>query len=668
MLPPVAVVLAVVAAVASVDAAGTPEYKPNHHELRKLMSDSAFLSLTTPCVPAGEKRFVAAEWIRTAFHDAATYDASTGLGGIDGSLDFERTRPENAGNAIPKTLEQFFSFRMDGVSVADLTVLGAISSTFACGGPEIPFRYGRADTKVANAEGLLPLPTQPVHVHAGQFKRMGFNATEMIQLVACGHTLGGVHAEFHPELTNQPTAAFDSTRTVFDNAVAVEWINGSSIDPLARRDDPNNVGLRSDANIFSLDGNVTMTEYVAAVLASSKQAFNNACARVFSRLFDEAVPKGTVLSEPIVPYPVSIGFELRRRKETFQIRIGGVRVWGMQDKFKAIKLSYFQRDGTPANTSDWTVGAAPRIVMNGRLAVLDFQTVTAKPISPITGISAIKATVILNDDTEYVDKDGASLVPIDDTIAIDYDAAFTCVHTKTNPAAQGLFVTVGVLGGENQDVYIMTKRADGSPGARVKAIYRRPRANTPFSYYGIYIPDMAAFDGGRGISRFAGLVVRPTGESIDNYNGYWFTPGNQVLGCAATFVPPVDPVVIATTTTTTVAATSTKAVDATTTTKIPTASTATSAAPSTTVAATVATLATTVAPVVATTVAGDKPAVYATDIPSNTPADKPAYPHNSPATEPATEEPGVYVSGAVGLLSSVVGSVVSAALGWMVLF
>lgn len=45
----------------------------------------------------------AAEWVRTAYHDMATADVEAGTGGIDASIDFERARLENAGNAFTDT-------------------------------------------------------------------------------------------------------------------------------------------------------------------------------------------------------------------------------------------------------------------------------------------------------------------------------------------------------------------------------------------------------------------------------------------------------------------------------------------------------------------------------------------------------------------------------------
>lgn len=68
--------------------------------LRRLMVDSRFIGLVSPCNTGGSTRTTAAEWLRTAFHDAAPHDASTGQGGIDGSVAYEFDRVENGGQAM----------------------------------------------------------------------------------------------------------------------------------------------------------------------------------------------------------------------------------------------------------------------------------------------------------------------------------------------------------------------------------------------------------------------------------------------------------------------------------------------------------------------------------------------------------------------------------------
>jgi catalase (peroxidase I) len=74
-------------------------------------------------------------------------------------------------------------------SVADIIAMGAVLSVVGCGGPALPFRAGRIDATKAGPE-TVPEPQQDLDSHIAAFKRLGFNKTEMIGLLACGHALG----------------------------------------------------------------------------------------------------------------------------------------------------------------------------------------------------------------------------------------------------------------------------------------------------------------------------------------------------------------------------------------------------------------------------------------------------------------------------------------------
>ncbi|KAG6804789.1 hypothetical protein H0H93_006710, partial [Arthromyces matolae] len=69
--------------------------------------------------------------------------------------------------------------------------MGAVLGVASCGGPVIPYRAGRIDATQAGP-ATVPEPQQDLQTHIASFERQGFNQTEMIALVACGHTIGGV--------------------------------------------------------------------------------------------------------------------------------------------------------------------------------------------------------------------------------------------------------------------------------------------------------------------------------------------------------------------------------------------------------------------------------------------------------------------------------------------
>jgi hypothetical protein len=154
----------------------------------------------------GPGRTNSAEWLRTAYHDMATVDVEAGAGGMDASIHFERSRPENVGShAFTDSLIFFADFMSVRSSMADLIALGAVMSVTACTvSPDrrpffLPFRAGRVDATEAGPPGV-PEPHQDLASHINSFRKMGFNASEMTALVACGHSLGGVNGRDFPDI------------------------------------------------------------------------------------------------------------------------------------------------------------------------------------------------------------------------------------------------------------------------------------------------------------------------------------------------------------------------------------------------------------------------------------------------------------------------------------
>jgi catalase (peroxidase I) len=94
-------------------------------------------------------------------------------------------------------------------------------------------RGGRVDATAAGPIGV-PQPQNSQGTFENQFARMGFNATDMIQMTACGHTLGGVHAGDFPNIVAPGTAPNDfqlfDTTVEFDNDIATRYISGNDTD------------------------------------------------------------------------------------------------------------------------------------------------------------------------------------------------------------------------------------------------------------------------------------------------------------------------------------------------------------------------------------------------------------------------------------------------------
>ena len=110
--------------------------------------------------------------------------------------------------------------------VADMIALGTVMAVGACSGPLMPFKGGRIDATEGGATGV-PEEFGTLDVFLEQFSRAGFNQTEMIELVACGHTLGSVHQAGFPDVVQNAETAdntnggvhFDDTVDVYDNHV-----------------------------------------------------------------------------------------------------------------------------------------------------------------------------------------------------------------------------------------------------------------------------------------------------------------------------------------------------------------------------------------------------------------------------------------------------------------
>ncbi|KAJ6562439.1 heme peroxidase [Mycena capillaripes] len=329
---------------------------PQLDELERQRWEQDLASFVIPCTTfifddSGHSgRSNAADWLRTAYHDMATHNVADETGGIDGSIRFdeEMARPEVK---LPVHVYNSLTVFRAGV-VADSLALAAVIAIenwwVASGGPEIAFRGGRVDALEPNTPGV-PQPQQNLHSHIASFARQGFTQTEMIGLVACGHTFGGVQHEQFPHIVpelndpnnNLSVAHFDSTFVTFDNNIASEYILGTTQDPLV-------VGLNdttnSDKRIFGSDGNFTMRSF-----AESPELYASTCADLFARMID-TVPRGVQLTEVITPLPVKPTIsQLVLHGDTLELS-GQVRFWNMTvDMNHTVQMLWDDHTGSTNN-------------------------------------------------------------------------------------------------------------------------------------------------------------------------------------------------------------------------------------------------------------------------------------------------------------------------------
>ncbi|EHK18314.1 uncharacterized protein TRIVIDRAFT_127573, partial [Trichoderma virens Gv29-8] len=257
------------------------------YEQQGFNSGNSPATFIVPCekVSFGTGRNGAAEWLRTAYHDMATADVANGIGGIDASIGYEVNRDENPGIGFNETLINLTAFLTPRSSMADLIALGALFAANGCsnGSVEIPFRAGRVDATGPGPTGV-PRPEQPLDEHITSFQKQGFSPQEMIGLVACGHTLGGVHGVDFPEIVpvvNDPTCQDLLERminTVPKGVTLTEPLQPYPVKP-----------SRLFATINS-NGTMTMTGYIRVTFASGHVMYGNPPLTFWTYPFSVEVP------------------------------------------------------------------------------------------------------------------------------------------------------------------------------------------------------------------------------------------------------------------------------------------------------------------------------------------------------------------------------------------
>ncbi|KAH8827142.1 heme peroxidase [Flagelloscypha sp. PMI_526] len=211
---------------------------------------------------------------------------------MDASIRYEQDRPENIGSGMVASLNDFNGVQRPYCSMADLLAIGVVFSYRVCGGPLIPYRAGRVDATEAGVAGV-PEPHQTIEEHIESFRKQGFTQSEMIALVACGHTVGGVrNADF-------PTAQIDPSVNValfhgeqkYGRDIVTEFLDGTTPNPLVVSP---NITMRSDQRVFSSDGNATMQSL------TDPTHFDQTCSTLLERMIN-TVPWGVTLTDVIVP-------------------------------------------------------------------------------------------------------------------------------------------------------------------------------------------------------------------------------------------------------------------------------------------------------------------------------------------------------------------------------
>lgn len=389
----------------------------------------------------------AAEWVRTAYHDMATHDAAAGTGGIDASILFEGDREENPGTAFNNTFGFLSNYYTSRSSAADLLAMSVTVAVGTCGGLSIPFRAGRIDATEAGTFGV-PEPQQDIDTHTNRFATAGFNVSDMITMVACGHTLGGIHGVNFPEITGNASVGqvsrFEGESSDsfarFDNVVVNQYLNGTSENLLVVG---TNDTLNSDRRVFGADGNTTMNELADAATFQAK------CADVFERMVN-TVPSTVTLSDPIEPVDIKPYILLLALNSDGMIDFQGrirVRVspaTGRDYTDLGVNLTYTDRTGSDSpnvvtSTRGTFQGGLSLGLFSESFAWFEFQTV----IDPTSGISAFKIHLTTTSTGESTTFDNAGQgYPASDDIL--YQQSQSCVNITDLDGTATLTVSAAV--------------------------------------------------------------------------------------------------------------------------------------------------------------------------------------------------------------------------------
>ena len=349
----------------------------------------------------------------------ATANRFFGTGGLDASVQFELRNGENTGPGHNTTLKFYSNYLTSRSSMADLIAAGVYASVRACGGPIISLKLGRRDATSAGSSGV-PQPQNSVATFRQQFDRMGFSATEMIQVTACGHTLGGVHSEEFPDLVPPGTGVngqigLDTTEAVFDNKVVTEYLDGSTTNPLVVG--PSRaINRHSDFKVFSSDGNVTMNGL------TEPATFQSICRNVLQKMID-VVPAGVTLTEPIAPYMVKpVDMELTLNSAgTSLLLTGYIRIRTTElaaTSIGNIRLTWKDRNGgNSCGSSSCSTTSTLQGVASGLDDTFGFFPISAT-IPAASGISSFTVTVNLEDGSSQTYDNNGEFYPMSDAIVL----------------------------------------------------------------------------------------------------------------------------------------------------------------------------------------------------------------------------------------------------------
>lgn len=380
-----------------------------------------FADAITPCSKqssggSGPGRVASAEWLRTTFHDVATANNYTGTGGCDGSIQYELSRGENPGSAFTSTVTTYEPFFGPRIPLSEIIAIGTYAAVRGCGGPSIPVRPGRVDATSAGDTGV-PQPQNDIGTFQNQFARLNMNTSEMIAVVACGHSLGGVHGKNFPQIVADPNGfeSMDTSPSAFDERIATEYVSGNTTNPLV-------TGLsvqykrNSDFVVNTADNNATIRTL------TDPTVFRNICRTVLQKLI-ETVPSKKVTLSPnaITPYEVKpYGLQLYLQNGGANLTFAGdIRVRTTNrpaSSITSVQLRYADRTGAASSSSISTTTSGTATGFDDSFTFYGFSA----SIPTSSSISSFTVIITHSDGTtESFNNNGAGF-PVSDALLLQY--------------------------------------------------------------------------------------------------------------------------------------------------------------------------------------------------------------------------------------------------------
>jgi hypothetical protein len=268
------------------------------------------------------------------FHDAGTYNSATLAGGLDSSLLSFLEEKENGGikeSIVSRFLPNIgiiISLSIGArISNSDAIALGALVTIQHCGGPTIPFLYGRKDTttptspvgRLPAADEAFPLIMDKLIKNGINIFYIGFDYIDIVVLVSGSHSMGGIHRDISPELflnvdTSIKYIPFDNTPGIFDNDIFKRTLEGRcplpfdceiARDPIMK---PMVERYAKDQNAFFIQYGISFTK-MSRFTSSTLTREINVVTSVHPKLEMEGIVNytGTSYQDPLSgsPYPSS---------------------------------------------------------------------------------------------------------------------------------------------------------------------------------------------------------------------------------------------------------------------------------------------------------------------------------------------------------------------------